>query len=123
MRLLLICAFLVSLSVLANSLPRFVETANDCAKRNHVKIKDARGILLSYRVKSRTHRIKCFVDCVFEQISIMDVVNKRFKPEDSQPCLSIKNDDKCVESFHKFECFVKVDKKYRHRRHFLKDRH
>nr|XP_016933704.1 uncharacterized protein LOC108012778 [Drosophila suzukii] len=111
MRLLLISTFLVSLSVLASSQPTIVKTANDCAKLNKVQLKEAMGIMMKYKIKARTHNVKCFIHCVFEKLPILDVAKKRFKAEDNQVCLSIKNDDKCQESFNKFECYVKLEKK------------
>jgi len=69
------------------------------------------GIMMKYKIKARTHNVKCFIHCVFEKLPILEVANKRFKAEDNQVCLSIKNDDKCQESFNKFECYVKLEKK------------
>ncbi|XP_037710558.1 general odorant-binding protein 56a [Drosophila subpulchrella] len=111
MRLWLISAFLVSLSVLATSQPSVVKTANECAKDNKVQLKDAMGIMMKYKIKSRTHNVKCFINCIFDRFPILDVAKKKFKAEDNQVCLSIKNDDKCEESFSKFECFLKLEKK------------
>ncbi|KAH8352606.1 hypothetical protein KR084_005280 [Drosophila pseudotakahashii] len=130
MKVLVISVFLVSLSVLVTSevsqsiphnlifkcylflQPSLVKTANECAKMNKIPHKEAMGIMMSYKVKKKTHNVKCFINCIFERSVILDILKKRFKREKSN-CDSIKDADKCEESSQKFECFLKTEKNFR----------
>nr|XP_017009698.2 general odorant-binding protein 56d-like [Drosophila takahashii] len=110
MKVLLISFFLVSLSVLATSERPVVKASKECAKVNQIPTEDALHIMKSYKTKNKTHKLKCFIKCVFERSPVLDVIRKRLKGQ-KQNCDSIKDADKCEESFKKFECFLKISQK------------
>ncbi|EDV57400.2 uncharacterized protein LOC6543201 [Drosophila erecta] len=103
---------LLGLSVLATKAPEEVKIAGECAKDNHVHKREALDLIMTYHLKKKTHNVKCFINCLFERTNILEKVRKKH-PKKNHNCDSIKDADKCVESFHKFQCFVKIEEKLR----------
>ncbi|KMY87560.1 uncharacterized protein LOC27207229 [Drosophila simulans] len=112
MQLLLAFVLLLGLSVLATKEPEEVKIAGECAKENHVIKKEALDLLMSYRLKKITHNVMCFINCMFERTNTLQKVKEKVAKENHN-CDSIKDADKCAESFHKFQCLVKIQMKSR----------
>ncbi|XP_043662487.1 general odorant-binding protein 56d [Drosophila teissieri] len=114
MKLLLAAVLLLGLSVMASKEPDEIRIATECAKDNHVHRKEALDLIRNYYLKKKTHNMKCFVNCIFERTHILEKVKEKHAKE-KHDCDSIKDADKCVESFEKFQCFVKIEMKVRRR--------
>ncbi|XP_039502079.1 uncharacterized protein LOC120458484 [Drosophila santomea] len=110
MKLLLAAVLLLGLSVLASKEPNEIKIGNECAKDNHVHRKVALDLIRNYRLKKKTHNIKCFVNCIFERTHILEKMKEKHAKK-KHDCDSIEDADKCVESFEKFRCFVKIEMK------------
>lgn len=67
---------------------------------------------MSYRLKKKTHNVMCFINCIFERTNILQKVKEKVLKENHN-CDSIKDADKCAESFQKFQCLVKIEMKVR----------
>ncbi|XP_016969462.1 uncharacterized protein LOC108037410 [Drosophila rhopaloa] len=119
---LLISVFLISTIVLAAAdtpptPPGYVDgpkIASDCAKTHKLPMKEAADIIMKYKIKNKTANVKCFLQCYLDKSKAMDKIRERLeKLKHKHNCDSIKNNDKCVESFEKFECFIKIEENVR----------
>ncbi|XP_016969463.1 uncharacterized protein LOC108037411 [Drosophila rhopaloa] len=113
---LLISVFLISTLVLAAAdLPplTYIYTWK-CAKIHEVPSEEAEDITLRYKIKNETANVKCFLQCYLDRYKALDEIRERLENlKHKHNCDSIKNNDKCVESFEKFKCFIKIEEKVR----------
>ncbi|XP_016969464.1 uncharacterized protein LOC108037412 [Drosophila rhopaloa] len=113
---LLISVFLISTIVLAAAdlKPPIYSYTWSCAEIHKVPGEEAKDITMRYKIKNETANVKCFLKCYLDRSKALDKIRERLENlKHKHNCDSIKNNDKCVESFEKFKCFIKIEEKVR----------